>query len=158
MDALAYLTQHKDLTLMISKDLDRVDALRSSLKSIPSPSVCPDPVQVSPRVEALYAERLVEIDELEAMIRIKEDLAARLESQIKAALNQMRLSRVKNAQDLADLLLYYFILHKEWDDVRFFLHIGQATVFRWRILALAAFPLPDDPIDIYQELSQLNAA
>ena len=158
MDTLAYLTQHKDLTLMISKDLDRVDTLRSSLKSIPSPSVCSDSVQVSPRLDAQYAERLVEIDELEAMIRKKEELAARLKSQIKAALNRMRLSRIKNAQGLADLLLYYFILHQEWEDVRVSLHIGQATVYRWRIAALAAFPLPDDPIDIYRELSQLDAA
>lgn len=158
MDTLVYLTQHKDLTLMISKDLDRLENLRQSLRNIPSSAVCSDPVQASPRVDAQYAERLVEIDELEAMVRKKEELAARLESQIKAALNRMRLSHIKNARDFADLLQYYFILHKEWEDVRLSLHIGQATVFRWRISALAAFPLPDDPIDIYQELSQLDAA
>ena len=92
------------------------------------------------------------------MIRKKEELAARLKSQIKAALNRIRLSRVKNAQGLADLLLYYFILHQEWENVRVSLHIGQATVYHWRISALAAFPLPDDPIDIYRELSKLDAA
>ena len=108
MKTEAFLMQHEKLNNRIRSDTDQLELLRSSLGSIPSSPVHASHVRVPSRENAVFAERLAEIDELEAMIRKKEELAARLKSQIKVALNRMRLSRIKNAQGLADLLLYYF--------------------------------------------------
>ena len=158
MNAEMFLTQHEELDHRIRRDTDRLRLLRMSLSSIPSASLLADHVRESHLENAVYAERLAEIDRKEADLRREEELMVRLDNQIDQSLERMRNLPDKKAVDYAELLRCRFIMHQSWDSAALSLDISRATVYNWRKSALKVFPMPESPINVMEELSLIIAA
>ena len=158
MNAEMFLTQHEELDHRIRRDKDRLKLLRMSLSSIPSSSFLKDPVRESHPENALYTERLAEIDRIEADLRRKEELLLRLDNQMNRSLERMRCLPHKKAVDYAELLRCHFLLHYSWDYAALSMDVSRATIFNWRKAALKMFPMPEKPINIMEELSLIMAA
>ena len=158
MNAEMFLTQHEELDHRIRRDTALLDHLRESLTSLPSSSVPADRVKSSHPENAAYVERLTEIDRKEKDLRREVELMVRLTGQINRSLERMRCLPHKKAVDYAELLRCRFIMNLTWESAALSLDVSRSSVYNWRKSALKMFPMPENPINILEELSQGIAA
>ena len=158
MNAEMFLTQHEELDHRIQRDKDLLNLLHQSLTSLQSSSIQADRVKSSHPENAVYVERLAEINQKEDELRREEELMVRLTGQINRSLERMRCLPGKKAVDYAELLRCRFIMHQSWDSAALSLEVSRATVYNWRKSALKMFPMPESPINVMEELSLIMAA
>jgi len=160
MEKIKYLEQHMKLEYLIRNDMDRLECMQLSLSSLRSSFRCPDPIRTSPCGDAVFTGTIAEIESLTQVIQRKMDLRLRLEKQINQALEQM----CKGAEEdepkfqFAKLIRHRFIMHRTMEETARDVSVNRATVYRWIKQAIALFPMPEDPVDIDQELSLIIAA
>ena len=151
MDKQAYLLQYRQLRQMIENDRKAISRLRAAMTDTSAPEVRNDSVQVSPDEEASFARLLEEIDFREARIRLEKSLIEKLRAQIISLISSL-------PSDKYDLMLARYISCLKWTDIMEDKYLTKPTALRWHREILDSLTLPDDAVNVAEELNNLKKA
>ena len=142
-----YLSQYGTLKSWLSSDQVSLKVLRSSMADIHAPDIASDSVQVSPSAEASYVAIMEKQESLEDKIRFEEDLLLRLKAEILRMMDPLD-------SDEYELLMLRYIRGLKWDLIFSHLHACRAAVFRWHQNLMKRLTLPENAIDIREEIKR----
>ena len=151
MDKKDYLEQYSQLKQMIENDQKAISRLRASMTDISAPEIGDTPVQVSPDEEASFARLLEEIDRLEARVALEKKLLVTLKAQILVMISSLPPFKY-------DLMLARYISCMKWTEIIKEKYTTKPTVLRWLREILDSLTLPDDAINVAEELNNLKKA
>ena len=149
MDKQAYCSQYTVLRSWLEADRDNLQRARSALTDIPSPDVREDPVQVSHRNEASYVRLLEEVDRLTAKVRLEEDLLWRLKAEMLPLFSTLPPER-------ASLMGARYISGYPWEIIMEEKNLSKSTALRWHRESLKQLVLPENAVNVADELERLN--
>ncbi len=150
MDKQAYCSQYTVLRSWLEADRDNLQRARSALTDIPSPDVREDPVQVSHRNEASYVRLLEEVDRLTAKVRLEEDLLWRLKAEMLPLFSTLPPER-------ASLMGARYISGYPWEIIMEEKNLSKSTALRWHRESLKQLVLPENAVNVAEELERLKA-
>ncbi len=151
MDKQAYLMQYGQLRQMIWDDRKAISRLMASMTDTSAPEIRDNPVQVSPDEEASFARLLEEIDRLEARVALEKKLLVTLKAQILVMIGSLPSSKY-------DLMLARYISCMKWTEIMEEKYLTKPTVLRWHREILSSLTLPDDAVNVEEELNNLKDA
>lgn len=149
MDKQSYCSQYTVLRSWLEADRDNLQRARSALTDIPSPDVREDPVQVSHRNEASYVRLLEEVDRLSAKVRLEEDLLWRLKAEMLPLFSTLPPER-------ASLMGARYISGYPWEIIMEEKNLSKSTALRWHRESLKQLVLPEDAVNVAEELERLK--
>lgn len=151
MDKQAYLMQYGQLKRMIGNDRKAISRLKASMTDTSAPEIRDNPVQVSPDEEASFARLLEEIDRLEARVKLEKKLLSTLRAQILVLIGSL-------PSDKYDLMVARYISCMKWTEIMEEKYLTKPTVLRWHREILDSLTLPEDAVNIAEELNNLKKA
>ena len=134
----------------LEADRDNLQRARSALTDIPSSDVREDPVQVSHRNEASYVRLLEEVDRLTAKVRLEEDLLWRLKAEMLPLFSTLPPER-------ASLMGARYISGYPWEIIMEEKNLSKSTALRWHRESLKQLVLPENAVNVAEELERLKA-
>jgi hypothetical protein len=151
MTVKEYLDQHKLLCDRIQKDEESLNFLCPVVSDPHTPQLTPDHVQFSPTGDAPF------VANLEYIAGVKEKIASE-----KAILRRLT-DEIQVMFSVLDPYAYMqmtqrYLYHMSWDEIIGSTKSCRASVFNWHKKALSLCTLPDNPVNIFEELPWLRKA
>ena len=144
-----YLSQYGELKSRFTFDRASFAALKATLTDADAPEIMDDPVQTSPSKEAPYARDLERLYYLRAKIYLEKELLIRLKTEI------LELAKPLNPKEYALITMRYLSCDK-WDKIIRTMQANRATVFRLHQALLQRLVLPENAINVEEELQRFE--
>ena len=146
-----YLDQHKFLCDRIRKDEESLRFLCPAVSDPRAPQLTLDHVQISPAGDAPFVANLEYIAGVKEKLASEKSVLRRLTEEIQAVFS------VLDPYAYMQMTQRY-LYHMPWDEIIGETKSCRASVFNWHKKALSLCTLPDNPVNIYEELPWLKRA
>ena len=144
-----YLSQYGELKSRFNFDKAFFLSLKAALTDADAPEIIDDPVQTSPSKDAPYTRDLEKLYYLRDKIKLERDLLIRLKAEI------LELVKPLNPKECT-LITMRYIRGAKWDSIIETMKAKRASVFRLHQDLLRRLVLPENAVNIKEELERFD--